>query len=303
MRLPVTTVQARTRGRKPVASHSGSHQAEPIATASAEPPRRKPVLRWAGSKMLLLPEILKWVPKDLPHYVEPFAGSASLFTSIAAKRCTLGDINSALINFYRHLKKTPQSLYGDMLSIPNSKREYYRLRKSFSIYDTGMRAAVVFFYLNRNCFNGVFRTSQSGHFNVPRGKKTGGYPSLDQINDFSGLLSRSRLVCGDFSRTLAYATSESLVYLDPPYNTFGVRNRGEYGPISFSDQDVSRLSVEIERIKSSKIILSYNYDKQLAINLEKKGWEVRKILVKRHVAGFSSQRRNKYELLARNFHD
>lgn len=271
------------------------------SSSTAKPPV-PPILRWAGSKRLLLRDLLDWVPEKVDQYVEPFAGSAALASVVQFQRALLGDTNPALINFYNQLKREPRELHALASSFPVSEEMYYRIRSQFVPWEMGIESAAKFFYLNRYCFNGVYRTSRSGLFNVPMGKNTGGMPVLEQLVSYAKAIRKAKFHCGDFSETIQKAEKGSVLYVDPPYNTFGVRRRGEYGPKAFSEKDISRLTELMISQRDKKIIFSYNYDRTMSTTLSQKGWEIRRISVRRHVSGFSKDRRIKHEMIARNFY-
>lgn len=136
-----------------------------------------PIVRWAGSKRKLLEVLAACVPQTFQTYVEPFAGSACLFFRLCPERALLGDINEELVEFYGALKDQPTELAERVQSMPASSEFYYRLRESKK--RSPLTRAARFCYLNRYCYNGVFRTNKAGQFNVPRGVKVGRIPSAE----------------------------------------------------------------------------------------------------------------------------
>ena len=139
-------------------------------------PWTKPFLRWAGSKRSLLPELLASVPQGYRSYIEPFAGSACLFFALKPRRAVLGDINNELMRAYAVVAKHPRQVARAVQRIPNTEHSYLRLRAmNVEALDPLARTAR-FVYLNRHCFNAVYRTDRQGVFNVPRGTRTGELP-------------------------------------------------------------------------------------------------------------------------------
>ena len=178
----------------------------------------KPFLRWAGSKRQLLPDLKKFIPRSFNRYIEPFAGSACLFFDIAPQTGILGDINSELIDTYKAIRKNWQKVAHALETIPPGKESYYSLRsqpvESFSPQDRAAR----FIFLNRFCFNGLYRTNMFGQFNVPYGgDRSGKLPARADLEMVSGLLNRAILLPNSFQETLQLAKRGDFVYMDPPY--------------------------------------------------------------------------------------
>lgn len=229
----------------------------PNAPDSTSP---RPLLRWAGSKKRLLSRLKEAAPNKFKKYIEPFAGSACLFLSLNPKKAVLGDMNSELIQTYRAVRQRPTHVWQITKSIARTKREYYRIRSQNPQSLNRYYRAARFIYLNRLCFNGLYRTNKSGQFNVPKGKKTGELPELKVFLDFAKMLRKARLVRADFEMTLAYAEKGDFVYLDPPYASITVKDRNEYGVGSFKPADIPRLISSLEKLhkKGVRFLLSYS---------------------------------------------
>lgn len=222
----------------------------------------KPLLRWAGSKQRLLPALVSRSPKDFDRYYEPFAGSAALFFALQPKRATLSDINVDLVNFYRRLKKNPEQIFERMGSISATREAYLRARGAYaSAIDLDERATL-FWYLNRHCFNGLFRTSRAGQFNVPFGSKLPPLPSTPQVESCVRILRRASIKRADFHSAISKAGAGDFIYVDPPYKRASLRDRGEYGPGAMPDSGLSRLisSLKAADKRGAKILVSYNCD-------------------------------------------
>lgn len=262
--------------------------------------RKSTLLRWAGSKRKLLPLLTVNVPRKFNRYIEPFAGSACLFFSVisSSNAAILGDFNEELLDFYRIVKKRPNALFSRLTTFDESKDFYYSLRAVDPSRLSRTHAAARFLYLNRFCFNGVYRTNQSGKFNVPYGTKTGRLPNLAEIEFCSRALKNVDFSPGDFELTLSKATRGDFVYLDPPYASS--RNRGEYGYGAFCDSDFERLNdalVALDR-KGASFLLSYKQDESTVNAFAR--WNSREVSVRRHVAGFVDNRGMVTELLVSN---
>lgn len=261
----------------------------------------RPPLRWAGSKRRLVPALCLAAPRDFERYIEPFAGSACLFFALRPKRAVLSDINHDLINFYEMLRDHPYRLARCLSSLPNTDSYYYQLRKTSTATLSQLDRATRFIYLNRFCFNGVYRTNRRGEFNVPRGIHTGQIPSESELVKCSRLLRHAELRASDFEAVLQQATAGDFIYLDPPYAALDRRSYGEYGYGTYSDSDQPRLlrALQYADSQGAQVIFSYRDDHSLMQQL--RGWSYRQVLVRRNVAGFTGSRRINAEMLLANF--
>lgn len=148
-----------------------------------------PFLRWAGSKRKIIPILLDLAPAKFARYVEPFAGSACLFFALRPAQAILSDINVELINTYQTLKANVEGVIKHLSLLNCGEEEYYRIRSQANSKMTNEKRAARFIYLNRFCFNGLYRTNKQGKFNVPYGAhKAGNLPSATVVlvDDFSG---------------------------------------------------------------------------------------------------------------------
>lgn len=259
-----------------------------------------PFLRWAGSKRQQLPFLKQLLPLHFRRYVEPFAGSASLFFATQPSAALLGDLNHDLICTYRVVAQRPAPVHRALALLPPGRDAYYKIRDEWRPKSPAERAAK-FIYLNRFCFNGLYRTNSSGAFNVPYGRpKNSNVPSLTQLQACSRLLRRAELISGDFREVLASVEARDFVYLDPPYAVRSRRVFTEYGKKTFDVDDLSELADELIRLNKlgAGFVLSYA-DSAEARALFKQ-WLRRKVRVRRNVAGFSASRRHQYELYVSN---
>lgn len=267
---------------------------------SAMTPWASPVLRWAGSKRQLLPRLLHAIPKTFGRYVEPFAGSATLFFALRPSLAVLGDLNSELVQAYTIIKRHPRIVHRGIASLPNTARYYYRSRSVSPHLLTPMERAVRFVYLNRFCFNGVYRTNRRNEFNVPRGKSTGALPSEASFYRVSVALRNADLRAGDFVTTLSDLRPSDFVYLDPPYDT-GRRRHGEYGYGSFSAEDFGRLVELLQWIDKVGAMFLLSYADTSPVRGLTGQWRQQRVRVRRHVAGFARHRSTVRELLVSNY--
>ncbi|GJH14442.1 Dam family site-specific DNA-(adenine-N6)-methyltransferase [Caballeronia novacaledonica] len=261
----------------------------------------KPVLRWAGSKRQILPKLTGLAPQVSGRYIEPFCGSACLFLALNPSRALLGDVNPHLVAAYSALKEAPDAVAYRLGEWQADKETYLRLRALPTGADAAFDAAK-FLYLNRYCFNGVYRENRQGQFNVPYGGyRTGPLPGVIELRQFSARLRGAELYCGDFAHAVQGAGPNDFIYLDPPYYYGSVRNRGEYGWNAFSDADVERLIEEVRAAdgRGVKILISYNQAHTLRKALP--GWHLTYAPVRRSVAGFSKGRKSVREYQLRNY--
>lgn len=162
-----------------------------------------PLLRWAGSKRKLVTLLRLAIPEGVKRYIEPFAGSACLFFATRPGAAVLGDINAELINTYDVVRKHPRRVARIVHAMPRTKRQYYRVREVKPETLTAIERAARFVYLNRNCFNGVYRTDRQGNFNVPMGKKTGRVPTEVEFYRCSVALRNAELRQTDFQEAVS----------------------------------------------------------------------------------------------------
>ena len=260
----------------------------------------KPFLRWAGSKRKQIDRLREYWRSSHLGYVEPFAGSACLFFALAPPRAVLGDSNSELIEVYKVVRDAPERLYRRLCRLTRDLDTYTRWRaidpKSLDRDTRALR----FLYLNRNCFNGIYRTNADGKFNVPMGSKLSAYSAREDFLRCSELLQRTTLIAGDFCKTLAHVESGDLVYLDPPYFVSSRRVFREYGKKVFDTSDISRLSHALNDIVREKADFVVSYADCKEARELARDWNSARLPVRRHVAGFAKDRRNSYEWLITN---
>lgn len=262
--------------------------------------RGKPFLRWAGSKRKQVSRLASlWSPKH-ERYVEPFAGSACLFFELAPRSAVLGDNNRELIETYRVVRDEPERLYRRLRSIGRDSATYLRWRQLKPRSLDPETQALRFIYLNRNCFNGIYRTNLNGEFNVPMGTRLGEYLGKEELLNCSKLLQKTALIAGDFTKTLERVRAGDFVYLDPPFAVTSRRIFREYGQKPFDTSDIPRLTESLTAIvrQGADFLVSYA-DCAEARALAQRWFSVR-LSIKRHIAGFAGDRRRAYEWLISN---
>ena len=260
-----------------------------------------PIFRWAGSKRKLLRALIDATPVTFGTYFEPFVGSGCLFFALRPNRAVLGDSNAELICALRALKRHPRILHRGVANQKLTRRQYYRLRDKAQLDSRVTARAARFLALNRHCFNGLYRANSAGKFNVPYGTRTGEFPSEATFFRASIALRNAQVVEGDFADTVAPARSGDFVYLDPPYVYSGRRDRGEYGPGTFSTRDVDRLFATMHRLSARGVSVLLSFIECDEVVQRANGWHVQTLPVKRQISAFTEYRIHVNELLISNY--
>jgi len=211
----------------------------------------EPFLKWAGGKRLLLPTILPKLPPigHTARYFEPFLGGGAIFFALQPARASLSDVNAQLVQTYRAIRNNLDEVIDVLSSLKNTREDYYRIRKWQP--RTPARLAARFIYLNKTCFNGLYRENLAGEFNVPYGCHR--YETIvcdiDQLTAASEALATASLRTSDFVTAISSAVEGDLVYFDPPYIT-SHQNNGfvEYNARVFSWSDQHRLFSAARRL-------------------------------------------------------
>jgi len=201
-----------------------------------------PFLNWAGGKRWLASTHLDRFPKSYGRYIEPFLGSGAIFFALQPKCSVLSDINSDLIETYQAIKLCPKDVEDELRKHHDShcKDYYYKIRAS--IFSTIQERAARFIYLNRTCWNGLYRVNLSGKFNVPIGTKKNAILSTDNFQKTSEILQSSEFEACDFERTINKASDGDLLFVDPPYTVKHNNNAFvQYNESLFSWGDQVRL--------------------------------------------------------------
>lgn len=279
---------------KPKKSLQGEQLEKPASIA--------PFLRWAGSKRRLLPKLAPFWGDGHSRYVEPFAGSAALFFALQPARALLSDVNEDLIEVFALVRDSPELVYDALSSLPLGRDSFYRLRARNPRELTPLDRVSRFIFLNRFCFNGLYRTNATGEFNVPYAPTgTGTIPGRQQFLNTAALLRTAEFRPGDFDKILREEVrAGDFVYLDPPYAVANRRIFRQYGPQTFGLGDLERLGDLLEEIdrRRAMFVLSYAWCNEA--NLLVRGWRKRRVYTQRNIAGFARHRRMAAELIVTN---
>jgi DNA adenine methylase len=214
----------------------------------------EPLLRWAGGKQQLVRRLLDHLPEGVRGrvYREPFLGAGSLFFALQPCDAILSDLNEPLILCYRLVREN-WALIARHLGEHRSKDSesyYYRTREVYNRSAFSFAQAARFIYLNKSCFNGIFRVNQKGEFNVPYGwKESPALPNKDVLRLASEALQKARLCSGSYEDAVASAKSGDFIYLDPPYPPLnGTSYFTHYTKDRFDEKDQKRLAAIVKEL-------------------------------------------------------
>jgi len=247
----------------------------------------RPFVKWAGGKGQLLPELGKRLPstilqnKTIKRYVEPFVGGGAMFfflkSNFKVQESYLSDKNKDLILAYEVVKNNPKELICELREIEDShlqksenerKENYYKIRENYNHQNMDyaqyspewIRRIGYFIFLNKTCFNGLYRQNSKGEFNVPFGRyKNPGICDEGNIREVHNSLNDTLVFYGDFTESEKYINEESFVYLDPPYRPLNnTSNFTSYDKEGFDDDSQRKLADFFKRMdrRGAKLMLS-----------------------------------------------
>jgi len=184
-----------------------------------------PPLKWAGGKRWFVARHMALLPGKFNTYIEPFVGSGALFFALQPRAAVLSDANADLINLYECIRTYPKELEKLLrfYQVRHNSDFYYKVRAQR--LRSPLRRAARMLYLNRTCWNGLYRVNRRGEFNVPIGTKTSVVLESDDFEQISRVLSAAVLRVGDFEATIDGAGAGDFVFVDPPY-TVAHNNNG-----------------------------------------------------------------------------
>ena len=274
----------------------------------------KPFVKWAGGKRQIIPILNENLPETFDTYFEPFLGGGALLFHMLTERngqkCGISDLNSNLVLSYTTIRDRIDAL---ITSLKNHEKNYQKDSKSYyyNIRESNPRSEIEktsrLIFLNRTCFNGLYRVNSKGKFNVPLGKYTN--PNIvneENLRSVSSILQSSRvsIKCRDFEAVLQDAKKGDLVYFDPPYQPVSkTANFTSYTNKDFTYDDLSRLAKLCKKLdsKGCKVILSNSDSKEVADMFSDKSWKVNKIQANRSINSNSKKRTGHFELLIKNY--
>lgn len=261
----------------------------------------KPFIKWVGGKTQIIPHM---VFPPAPRYVEPFVGGGAVLLRMNFKRAYVSDTNPDLINLYKDIRDHPSELIGELeeLQQEDYTKTYYAHRDEFN-NTSGLRKSALFIFLNKTCFNGLYRVSASGKFNVPMGRYK--HPLIcdtENILAVSKHLQHVSITCSSFEKSLKHVTADTFVYCDPPYRPVSATaNFTSYTSEGFDDNAQIKLAEYARKVdeKGAKILLS-NSDSPFFDDLYE-GFHIKRVPAVRSVNSDGTKRGMINELLISNY--
>lgn len=269
-----------------------------------------PVLKWAGGKRQLLDTLIPLVPKDYSIYCEPFVGGGALFFALQPQSACINDVNHELIRVYTVIKNDVDVLIEQLKQFQNNKDQFYEIRswdrnKDKYTHLSDIEKAARIIYLNKTCFNGLFRVNASGEFNVPFGN----YANPNIVNEpvlraISFYFNNSEIVFNavDYAEILKNLPDNAFVYLDPPYDPVSVTaNFTGYTKDGFSRDEQIKLRKCCDELneRGIKFMLSNSATDFICDQYSKYNIEI--ISAKRLVGADASKRGRIQEVIVRNY--
>ncbi len=272
----------------------------------------KPVLKWAGGKRQLIQELKKALPPDgYERYIEPFIGGGALLFELQPAKAVINDYNAELTNLYKVIRDDVETLIEllDSYKVKHCKEFYYEVRALDRLDDfdklSDVEKAARTVYLNRTCYNGLFRVNSQGYFNTPIGRYVN-----PQICDKENLLAiqsylkknKVRINTGDFEKTALLAKAGDFVYLDPPYYPLSPTSSfTDYTSAGFGEEEQIRLKKLCDKLtKKGVLFLQSNSDCEYIRNLYD-GYQIKEVEVRRSINSKKDKRDNIKEVLIANY--
>ena len=287
----------------------------------------KPFLKWAGGKRQLISEIEKFYPfesNEITKYVEPFVGGGAVLFDILnkfeLKEVYINDLNQDLINTYCVIRDEVDSLILVLdvlqkeflsLSVENRKEYYYKIREHFNrlqldgTKEVNIEKAALMIFLNKTCFNGLFRVNKKGKFNVPMGSyKNPMICDKDNLKIVSKKLQKVIIMNKDYKDTINLIDGNTFVYIDPPYRPISnTSNFTTYTDSSFNDNNQQELKIFIDRANSNgaKILVSNSDTKDGFFEELYKDYKIKKVQANRMINSNGNKRHKIKEILISNY--
>lgn len=289
----------------------------------------KPFIKWAGGKSQLINDIRAKYPKKIDCYCEPFVGGGAVLLDVLAnikpQKVLINDINTELINTYiqvqqnsdgliKHLSEFQDEYWG--MNDEERKNMYISIREQFNFLkingngDVNLEKAVLFIFLNKTCFNGLYRVNKKGLFNVPIGSyKKPPICDSDNLKTISSLLQGVTIRCGDYKECANFIDDKTFVYIDPPYRPLtATASFTAYSENDFNDDEQIRLGQFVDNIhqKGAKVVISNSDPKNADENDHffdnlYSSYSVQRVSAKRMINSNGNSRGSISELLICNY--
>lgn len=260
-----------------------------------------PFVKWAGGKRQLIPQIRERMPKKYEDYYEPFVGGGAVIFDLMPANALINDINKALINTYRQIRDIPEKFIADVNRLDKEMPEdgrayYYSLRELYndklmkSEYD--LELASLFVFINKHCFNGLYRVNGKGLFNVPYNNSRRASIDEEAIMEISKYLKDVKIVDGDFEEACEDAKRGDFIFLDSPYAPLNPTSFESYTKEGFDVESHKRLSRLYDDLTDRGCYcMLTNHNTQLIYELYgNKGYKIDVVSVKRMINSDASNR-------------
>lgn len=272
---------------------------------------KKPLLKWVGGKSKLVKKIIPYFPKDYKNRVfhEPFLGGGALFYTVQPKHGSLNDINEKLMTFYRVVRDYPNELINEVSKYEYSREIFNNLRKKFNGSNlSDIEKSAIFLYLNKTCYNGMFRVNLKGQFNSAFGRYSNPLRnpiivSEERIIYLNSLLQGINIFNLDFSYIEKYAKKNDLVYFDPPYQPISLTaNFTSYSSAGFTINDQIRLRDICLNLNEKGVLFvqSNSYEKKIIDLYQSTDFQLYEIQVYRGIGSNTISRKKIKEILITN---
>lgn len=261
-----------------------------------------PFVKWAGGKRQLLPQIRERMPEKYNRYYEPFVGGGAVTFELLPTNAVINDINRALVNAYRQIRQTPQEFLGEVNKIDDAmwedgKEYYYAMRQNYN--DKLMKdefdpeLAALFVFLNKHCFNGLYRVNGKGLFNVPYNNSRSKSCDRDSILSISEYLKKIEILEGDFQVACEQAGEGDFVFIDSPYAPLNPTSFESYTKEGFDIESHQRLAnLYNELTERGCCCMLTNHNTELINKLYgNKGYKIDVVSVKRMINSDASNRK------------
>lgn len=266
-----------------------------------------PIVKWVGGKRQLMFELLKNMPKSYNRYFEPFIGGGALFFELQPQNGYISDMNEELINLYTVVRDDVYGLIDDLNKHKVSKeyfiktRNFDRTEKYNSLSD--VKKASRFIYLNRTCFNGMYRVNSQGQFNVPYGNyKNPRIVDAENLINCSKLLKNTEICCGDFSEILNKVQKGDFVYFDPPYVPLNETSSfTSYTKDGFDLDMQFKLRDVCDELDSMGVMFMLSNSDTKLVNELYSNYEIKKVFASRAINANGNGRGKITEVLVRNY--
>lgn len=273
----------------------------------------KPIVKWAGGKRQLIDKLLELMPEKYNNYFEPFIGGGALLFELMPKNATINDVNEELLAIYKCLANDEdfKLMLNDLEEHErlHSEEHYYKVREEdkkpdFSLMPIWKRASRAI-YLNKSCFNGLYRVNSNGYFNVPSGKKhkVQTYDKENIIKLHNYFMNENVIILdGDFKKAVENAKCGDFVYFDPPYDQFDEKESfTSYTKYNFSKDDQKRLADVFKELSSKGVYVMLSNHNTNFINELYKGFNINIVNAKRMINADSKGRGNVEEVIITNY--